>query len=860
MPLRIAHLNKSEVHERFNPFLEHVEYFLNTLPVSNEARALFSKVVDDNEQWLFEVDTIGMVNRQKLPGFDPAFDHEVQHKALENYTKYREELLEALKPLLVCETDDPTRFAINDASNLKLLIEQPQFLYIKDNAHPYILPCMTKDHYEALVKAMPEALHQDKIITKIIKEKVIVPPAAPLNEEPTPEPQAEVKPETVIHQHIHKTYVLEEKKKNHTWCCLLLLLLLLLLIAGGAYAYFKYFANGKNGEGLPFFSSQNHTSTNDAQHGAVGDGVHSATDGSQDNNGANEAHRASDTNGTSDATGMSSNANHSANADGSDKDHNAQNGDTVHNSEKTSSSKTESNSTNSLSSIMGESAGDGDNKVGDNKAAGAQDDKSHEISTSTENSSSSKSDSTFNLDDVANKADGAANGQESEQNNAQEYAVKEDLNAKHQADIAAKLNELVNKASDKAAKLNADLNNELKGDDTNNEGADKANQGKSLDPKDKSTTPNGKSTPDNVTVNLIGPASSNGKAPESEGEVRTIGAVPTSEPKGEAPQGADKPDGKKIVLNVTESPVVKGNKNLSGESGKGHNSGDGNLNVAVAPGGGDGVLAGGAGPISGGVAAGGGDAGKEPPKKAEPKKSEPKKKLVKCSTTETGGAKLIMATDGSGSMIQLLPDRVTRMDAAIKAAHTVIDTVDKKVPISYIGIQGCPVARYYGTFGANQRTILKGHVDQTDPRLFRFPEYVLTPLVSGMRKMGELAAKEKVALGILISDGVDTCEGTRDLDICQVAREVHKKAPNLMINVILIGNDAPNAQCVADITGGKVYRPENATEIMRDLKLAAGSFNKVCKQHVDRAKAQDVPKHRTLTLIVYSNNANDLRA
>ena len=74
--------------------------------------------------------------------------------------------------------------------------------------------------------------------------------------------------------------------------------------------------------------------------------------------------------------------------------------------------------------------------------------------------------------------------------------------------------------------------------------------------------------------------------------------------------------------------------------------------------------------------------------------------LPKCETIVKQGKmpNLIIATDGSGSMINLLSDGSMRIDAAIKAAHALIDQVDKNVPIRLFGIQGCPLARDYGTF------------------------------------------------------------------------------------------------------------------------------------------------------------------
>lgn len=205
--------------------------------------------------------------------------------------------------------------------------------------------------------------------------------------------------------------------------------------------------------------------------------------------------------------------------------------------------------------------------------------------------------------------------------------------------------------------------------------------------------------------------------------------------------------------------------------------------------------------------------------------------LPKCETIVKQGKmpNLIIATDGSGSMINLLSDGSMRIDAAIKAAHALIDQVDKNVPIRLFGVQGCPLARDYGTFSGNERQRLKAAVAQTNPMLQSIPFQVLTPLVSGMRGMASAAPKNADSIGVLISDGVDTCDGTENLNLCEVARQIHKSKPRLKIHVVLIGEDAPDAKCIADITGGKVYKPGNTKALIEDLKNAGKSLQKVCQ-------------------------------
>lgn len=206
-------------------------------------------------------------------------------------------------------------------------------------------------------------------------------------------------------------------------------------------------------------------------------------------------------------------------------------------------------------------------------------------------------------------------------------------------------------------------------------------------------------------------------------------------------------------------------------------------------------------------------------------------KLPKCEVIVQNGQmpQLVLASDGSGSMLNQMSDGSLRINAAMQAASALVDKVDKNVPIHLFGLQGCPLARDYGVFAGNERNKLKAAIRQINPRLSFNPLQVMTPLVSGMRGMAGVVPKNVDAVGILISDGVDTCNQTSKLDLCAVAREIHAQKPKLKIHVVLIGDDAPDAKCVADITGGKVYKPNNTAALVRDLQKAGQTLVRVCE-------------------------------
>lgn len=207
------------------------------------------------------------------------------------------------------------------------------------------------------------------------------------------------------------------------------------------------------------------------------------------------------------------------------------------------------------------------------------------------------------------------------------------------------------------------------------------------------------------------------------------------------------------------------------------------------------------------------------------------KRLPKCEVIVKEGKvpQLVMAIDGSGSMLNVLPDGQVRMEAAQQAANALISRVDRNVPIHLLGIQGCPLARDYGVFSGSQRQRLTAAITQINPLFSMSPLRVLTPLVSALRGMAGSVPANTDAVGILISDGVDTCQGTRNLDLCAVAREIHAQKPKLKIHVVLVGDDAPKAACVASITGGRVFHPNNTAALVRALKSAGQTLERVCE-------------------------------
>lgn len=209
------------------------------------------------------------------------------------------------------------------------------------------------------------------------------------------------------------------------------------------------------------------------------------------------------------------------------------------------------------------------------------------------------------------------------------------------------------------------------------------------------------------------------------------------------------------------------------------------------------------------------------------------KTLPKCTTLRKEGKlpQMVIAFDGSESM--LIQDvrsgrgADSRLAVATGAANNMIRGIDKNVNIGFVEINGCSAAKNHGFFAQNRRNTLINQINSINPRQYDG----MTPLVDGLNKMADMVDGVNAdAVGVLISDGEDTCPFTKSIDVCQLASKIHARKPRLKIHTILIGAGASKASCVARITGGKVFSPNNASEINAQLKAAGSEMTQVCKE------------------------------
>ena len=206
------------------------------------------------------------------------------------------------------------------------------------------------------------------------------------------------------------------------------------------------------------------------------------------------------------------------------------------------------------------------------------------------------------------------------------------------------------------------------------------------------------------------------------------------------------------------------------------------------------------------------------------------KGLPKCEILRKEGKmpQLVIAFDGSESMLERdVGGGESRLSAAIRASEALVQNTDRNVSIGLVEINGCPVAKQHGFYAGTRRSALRQQIRNINP--YRYDGK--TPLINGLQAlMNMVDGVNAEAVGVLISDGEDTCPFTANMSVCSLAKRIHALKPKLKIHTILIGSNASQAACIAKYTGGKVFSPKNASQIVSQLKAAGASVQKVCKE------------------------------
>lgn len=158
---------------------------------------------------------------------------------------------------------------------------------------------------------------------------------------------------------------------------------------------------------------------------------------------------------------------------------------------------------------------------------------------------------------------------------------------------------------------------------------------------------------------------------------------------------------------------------------------------------------------------------------------------------------------GGGFDPQRLTREPTRMTAAKQAAISLVQRAPSDANIGLVRVEGqqCS-ARSAGFYAPARRGQLIGELQglQADGG---------TPLADGVAKGGQmLDGVQREALMVVISDGAESC----GRDPCAVARQLKQAKPYLKINVVDITGTG-GANCLAQITGGRVFTARSADEV-----------------------------------------------
>jgi len=165
---------------------------------------------------------------------------------------------------------------------------------------------------------------------------------------------------------------------------------------------------------------------------------------------------------------------------------------------------------------------------------------------------------------------------------------------------------------------------------------------------------------------------------------------------------------------------------------------------------------------------------------------------------------------GNNSVLERLTREPKRITVARRATLGVVERAPSDMNIGLVMVDQCPAARPIGMFPPSQRGALLAQVQGIQPRAG-------TPLADGINKAGQMVdGVKREALIVVVSDGTESC----GQDPCAVAAALKRAKPLVKINVVdITGTGAGN--CVAQLTGGKVFTARRAEEVVEMTNRAA---------------------------------------
>lgn len=181
---------------------------------------------------------------------------------------------------------------------------------------------------------------------------------------------------------------------------------------------------------------------------------------------------------------------------------------------------------------------------------------------------------------------------------------------------------------------------------------------------------------------------------------------------------------------------------------------------------------------------------------------------------------------GGGSYHGPLLEHPTRMDVEKKTLKEQVQKIDSRIPLGFVSIGGC--GGYSRSYGYGSQARLFQNLNSAFS-LRKLPNYAGTDLYTAlfaMSKMVDGATEE--AYGIVLSDGDDNCSIG---NVCRAASEIHRRQPKFRIDVISLHSSSKMIKCIADSTGGKFYRVDSETDMVKAINSAISKIpdTKHCK-------------------------------
>ena len=160
----------------------------------------------------------------------------------------------------------------------------------------------------------------------------------------------------------------------------------------------------------------------------------------------------------------------------------------------------------------------------------------------------------------------------------------------------------------------------------------------------------------------------------------------------------------------------------------------------------------------------------------------------------------------------------SRLSTSKKVALSSIDKIQPNIDISLVTLNHCPAANATQFYDYSSRNILKNNINRLNPSAVGGGG---TPLYSGLEKASSmLDGVKREDYILIISDGEDNCSKN---NICTLANYIATKKPKLKINIVDIAGEH-KIDCVANMTGGKVYIAQSSKDMIKQMNKAVSDL------------------------------------